>query len=118
MNPVNKLFETASIDELNEIIAGEKALMVYFFNDGCSPCLALRPKIQSMISEMFPNMKLVFVDSMKYPDIAANFKAFSNPVLLVFFEGKEYVRKSQFISISELQSIISRNYEMLFEETD
>jgi hypothetical protein len=52
---------------------------------------------------------------MQHPELAGEFHVFANPTLLVFFEGKEYIRKSKYVSIPELQSEIGRLYGMIFE---
>lgn len=59
-------------------------------------------------------MKLYFINSEKYPEITAEFGIFSNPTLLVFFDRKEYLRKSKYVSIPEMQQGIERLYEMMF----
>lgn len=101
---------------LNNSIEKEKALMVYFFNDECAPCISLRPKVEHLIVDSFPKMKLIFVNSKSEPEVPAMFGIFANPAILLFFEGKEYQRYSKFVSITELNETIRRYYSMLFEE--
>jgi len=38
---------------LKNNIEKEKALMVYFFNDECAPCISLRPKVKRLIEDAF-----------------------------------------------------------------
>lgn len=92
-----KITDTQS---LKTLIEAEKAILVYFYNDDCSPCMSLRPKVEQMREDHFPGMELVYVDSKSHPDIPASFGVFSNPVILVFFEAKEYIRKSLYIQNS------------------
>ena len=99
---------------LKEIIRQEAAVLAYFKNDNCAPCLALRPKVEAMINEQFPEVKFVIVDSLLNPDLNGEFQVFANPTLLVFFDGKEYIRKSKYVSIPELQAEIGRLYGMMF----
>ena len=100
--------------ELIKQIENEKAIAVYFYNDNCAPCISLRPKVADLISESFPEIKLHYIDSLAFPEIPASYNVFSNPALLIFFEGKEYIRKSKYMSIPELHSEIERIYNMLF----
>jgi thioredoxin 1 len=97
-------------------IENEKALLLYFYNDDCAPCLSLRPKVEHLMIHSLPKMKLIFVNSKANAEIPASFGIFSNPTILLFFEGKEYRRFSKFISIQELQQAIERYYRLLFEE--
>ena len=104
-----------SKNELETKIKEAAAILVYFQNDNCLPCISLRPKIEKMIQTDFPNMNLTFIDSFAHPELTAHFGVFAHPTLLIFFEGKEYNRSSKYVSISELQSKIERLYKLLFD---
>ena len=49
------------------------------------------------------------------PSLAAKFSAFVEPTILLFFEGKETIRKSRNIGIFELENAIKRPYKLIFE---
>ena len=100
--------------ELRERVQSEPAMLIYFKNDNCAPCLVLRPKVKELIDEFFPNIKMIVVDSVEQPEFAGEFQVYANPTLLVFFDGKEYIRKSKFVAIPELKAEIGRLYEMMF----
>lgn len=70
--------------------------------------------MQEMIETHFPKMDFQLVNTEKYSATAAQFGVFASPTLLVFFEGKEYIRESKNISISELHDKIERIYGMVF----
>lgn len=108
--------EIASLTDIQDKVNRTRALMCYFYNDDCSPCLAFRPRIIDLVEKRFPLMELFFIDSKSYPEIPAFYSIFSNPVILVFFEGREYLRKSIYISIDELSEQISRFYTLLFDQ--
>ena len=102
-------------DTLKQQIAEEKGVISYFYSDRCAPCVSLRPKVSKMVNEEFPEMKLIMVDSESHPETTAAFGVYSNPSLIVFFEGKEFRRYSKYISINELGGDIERVYSMVFE---
>lgn len=106
--------ELTSIGQAEEILKKETAALIYFYSDSCAPCVSLRPKVTELVNSTFPKMKLVFVNSAIYPMLAAHFNVFSNPTLLIFFEGKEYNRLSKYVSISQLEEVIERPYSMVF----
>ena len=87
---------------------------IYFYNDSCAPCVALRPKVQELFSAEFPKLPLVFINATKHPMLTAQYQIFASPTLLVFFDGKEYVRESKYIAMNELEQKVSRIYEMVF----
>jgi thioredoxin-like negative regulator of GroEL len=100
--------------ELRDRVQSEQAILIYFKNDNCAPCLVLRPKVKELIDEFFPNIEMIVVDSVEHPEFAGEFQVYANPTLLIFFEGKEYIRKSKFVAIPQLQAEIGRIYEMMF----
>lgn len=103
------------ISELKTIISENSAVITYFYNDSCAPCKALRPKIMEMVSSRFSKLDLVFIDSEKNPTIASNYNVFASPTIIVFFDSRETIRVSKYVSISDLESKIGRYYSILFD---
>jgi len=95
--------------------ASSKAILVYFFSDHCAPCQSLRPKVDALLKEEFPQMKLMLIDSEKHPEVTAHFQVFANPTLLVYFEGHEHYRLSKYVSIPQLETAVERPYSLLFD---
>ncbi|MBS0012312.1 MAG: thioredoxin family protein [Bacteroidales bacterium] len=102
------------IKDISKTINNSAALMIYYFNPGCVACNGLRPKVEKMVSEMFPEIKILSVDASAKPELAFSTGVYSAPTILVFFEGREYIRESRYISVQELEAKISRYYYMLF----
>jgi len=103
-----------SLERVQEYINKETGIILYFYNDDCPPCISLRPKVENLVADHFPNMKLVWINSKSFPEIPAFYGVFANPAILVFFEGKEFRRFSKYVSIPELDMAIGRYYEMIF----
>ena len=102
------------VETLNNLVENESAVAIYFSAPNCGVCHALRPKIAELFSEDFPAIKFIHVEIDKSPGISGELGVFSAPTLLVFFEGKEFLRKVRLMSIQELQEKIERPYKMLF----
>lgn len=107
--------ELSTLEEVENLLGKKQAVLLYFYNDNCAPCLSLRPKVSELLHNDFPKMDLVFVNSGVHPEIPASYNVFSNPTLILFFEGNEYRRESKYISIPQLSETIDRPYRMLFE---
>jgi Tfp pilus assembly PilM family ATPase len=60
-------------------------------------------------------MDFFYIDCEKQKEIAAQNTVFAVPTILVFFEGKENIRKSRNIGIEQLKSEIKRIYELMFD---
>lgn len=104
----------SNLDELIQVVNQKTAVIVYFYNDDCPPCISLRPKVESLIKNTFQKINLIWVNSKIHPEIPANYNVFANPTMLVFFEGKEFRRFSKYISIIELENTIDRYYKLIF----
>jgi thioredoxin 1 len=106
----------AYISDQSELAAAVQApaVLLYFYHDHCPPCRVLRPKVEQLIASSFPEMKLLYVNGLEHPAITASYQVFGFPTLVGFFEGKEYFRKSKFVSIPELSEAIGRPYRLLF----
>ncbi len=109
-----KLILEMTVEELREKVKNTPGLVLYFKNDRCAPCMALRPKIEELVLSQFPKMEFEIVDTVQQPLLSSEFNVFANPTILVFFEGKEYIRKSKYIGTSELEEEIVRFYRMVF----
>lgn len=107
--------EFTTNEEISNLISKEAAVIIYFYSDNCAPCLSLRPKVQKLVDDSYPEVKLAFVNSEKYPALPAKYSIFSNPTILLFFDGREYRRESKYISIPQLSEAIERPYNMIFE---
>ena len=57
-----------------------------------------------------------YVDTEKSPVIPGQFRVFTIPTILIFFEGREQVRYSRNISMHQLEDALSRPYNLLFED--
>ncbi|RLD23118.1 MAG: thioredoxin [Bacteroidetes bacterium] len=104
----------SSVQDVRAKVDSQPAVLIYFKNDNCAPCWVLRPKVRELLEEFFPKVEMIVVDTVEQPEFAGEFHVFANPTLLVFFDGKEYIRKSKFVAIPELQAEINRLYEMVF----
>lgn len=100
--------------EAFEKLKSEPALLAYFSTDACNVCKVLKPKVQQLLEEEFPEIKMAYVRSDALPDVAGQNRIFAAPTILVFFDGREYIRKSRNIGISELKDAIARPYQMMF----
>ncbi|MCF8367772.1 MAG: thioredoxin family protein [Bacteroidales bacterium] len=106
--------QTEDIEKLQIRIKNELGVLLYFYNDDCAPCISLRPKVQKLMDEKFPKMKVNWINSKQSPEIPAAYGVFANPAILLFFDGKETRRFSKYVSIDELGIAIERYYQLIF----
>ncbi len=103
-----------NIEELQNQINTNDAIMVYFSGENCGVCKALQPKIKELFNEEFPKIKQIYISADKFTQTAAQFNVLSIPTVIVYFDSKEFIRESRHISIPHLSSGINRPYNMFF----
>ncbi len=101
--------------EFDAFIRKEPTALVYFSSPACGVCHALKPRVAALIVEEFPRLPAAEVDCAASPELAAQHQVFSFPTVVVYFDGREAVRKSRSFSLGELAAEIERPYALLFE---
>jgi thiol-disulfide isomerase/thioredoxin len=104
-----------SIEDTADILTKEPAVLFYFSTISCSVGEAFEPKVKNLLLNRFPKIKFFNIDLNMAPKVAAHYSAFVEPTILVFFDGKETIRKSRSIGIYELEEAIKRPYKLIFE---
>jgi thioredoxin-like negative regulator of GroEL len=99
--------------EIDNLIQNKLGVMLYFSGENCSVCSVLKPKIDTIFKESFPKIERVYIQSEENQKLCADFGVFSVPTVLVFLDGREFMRKSRNISLSQMENDLSRLYNML-----
>ena len=102
-----------SFDDLQEKIKSNMATLVYFSSPTCGVCQVLQPKIMQAVQEQYPEIKKCNVDISITPEISSEYQVLSAPTVILFLEGKEFIRKYRTISVDQLIGEIKRPYEMM-----
>ncbi len=106
--------EIKNINGFNEKIVSGVTVLAYFLTPDCNVCKILKPKVAELICTEFPQVELIYVDLVSQPALAAQQNVFIAPTIIVYLEGKEFIRKSRNIGIQELKKEIKRLYSILF----
>lgn len=102
-----------TLDTINQTLQHNDAVMLYFSAPTCNVCHALKPKLVEAIMAEFPAFVIESVDISQTPEIASAFSVFAIPTVLIFFQGREFLRKSRHMSVGEVLSDIRRPYELM-----
>ena len=104
-----------TIEEFEEALKENLGVLFYFSTISCNVGEALEPKVLNLLKKEYPKIPFFYVDMNASPDVSAKHSVFVEPTILVFFDGKETIRKSRIISIPDLSNAISRVYKLAFE---
>jgi thioredoxin-like negative regulator of GroEL len=106
--------EKVRLSQFEGMLKSKPALMVYFYQEKCGVCASLFPKVKEMISIEFPEMELLVLEAEQNRELAAQLRMMAVPGIMVFFEGKEFLRANGLVALRELKAKISRYYNLMF----
>lgn len=99
---VDGFLEAETLDELRAHMREESVALVYVYGESCSVCHAVLPQIKPIV-EQFESIRAMQVDSEKIPAVSGELTVLTNPVVLLFVEGKEVLRMARFIEKGKLE---------------
>ena len=103
-----------STEEIKDYISRNSAVLLYFSTQNCNVCKVLKPKLIDFFNSDFPLVNMGFVNVDELPDAAAQNNIFSVPTILIYFDGKEMLRKSRNINFQQLHNELQRPYSLYF----
>ncbi|MBQ8603664.1 MAG: thioredoxin [Oscillospiraceae bacterium] len=79
-------------ENFEEIINGDKPVLVDFWATWCGPCKMLAPTIEQLAEELKDEIVVAKLDVDQAQDIAMKYQVMSIPTLVLFKDGKEVKR--------------------------
>lgn len=104
-----------TLDTLQQALTRNDAVMLYFSAPTCNVCHALKPKLVEAVMSEFPTFVIESIDISETPEISSHFSVFTIPTVLVFFQGREFLRKSRHMSVGEVVEAVRRPYSLMVE---
>jgi len=107
------MINTNNLSVFKQEVDKNTICVAYFSHDKCNVCKVLLPKIEELLSNYYPEIKLIYSNVELHPEIPAQNSIFTVPGIIVFVEGKEYKRYSRNLSIDILDEDLKRPYNIL-----
>jgi thioredoxin 1 len=104
-----------TLESIHQTLNTHDAVMLYFSSPTCNVCHALKPKLTEAIMDNFPTFVIESIDISETPEIASHFSVFAIPTVVIFFQGREFLRKSRHMSVGEVVEDIRRPYNLMVE---
>lgn len=105
-----------SPEAFEQALKENKAALFYFSTLSCSVGETLQSKIMDLLKSDYPKIPFYFVDMQFNAALSASCNVFVEPTVLVYFHGKESIRKSRNFGMSELANAIHRLYQFTFSD--
>ena len=98
-----------------EYVNTNQGVLFYFATTSCAVGEALEPKVRKLLAEKYPKLVYCPIDMNLAAELSATHQVFVEPTLLLFIQGKEFLRKSRHIGLQDLDMSINRIYTLAFE---
>ncbi|WP_175615312.1 thioredoxin family protein [Piscibacillus halophilus] len=106
MREFKELHHNGDIDQLLE----HQLSFLYISRKGCSVCHSLLPQVQYLMDQ-YPQIELGHIDVHDVPEVAGRFSIFTVPVLILFVDGKEYLREARIVQMNQFDEKVRKIYE-------
>ena len=99
--------ELTTMSEIDQFIETNRLAFLFLSKPNCSVCESLLPQIKPVMKK-YPVVKTAHVNTELVPEVAGRFSIFTVPVLILFYEGKEYLREARIVPINPFEKKIKR----------
>lgn len=100
---------TGTNDNFNDVINGDKPVLVDFWAEWCGPCKMLSPLLDAVADERSDSISVMKVNIDQVPELAPRFGVRGIPTLLLFKEGKVIGTKVGALSKTLLDEFLDDN---------
>jgi thioredoxin-like negative regulator of GroEL len=106
---MREFIELKTLQDVENFIEENTLAFLYISRPDCSVCHGLLPQVKELMVK-YTKINLGHIDASVVEDVAGRFSIFTVPVLLLFVEGKEYIREARIVHMDLLDDKINKLY--------
>lgn len=106
------MIEIFTLEEMESKIREDRMVLFFISRPECGVCGVLQRKVEVLTSP-FKNLQTYYINLNSDESIAGQFSIFTIPAVLLYIDGKEYVREARYISMDLLEKSIRRVLDLL-----
>lgn len=99
------------MEKFNELINGDKPVLVDFYATWCGPCKIMNPILEDLKKDMGDEIRIIKIDidAADYENLVKEYRIQSVPTLILFKEGKNLWRQTGALGLEVLKDVIKKN---------
>jgi len=90
------------MSSFNELIEGDKPVLIDFHADWCQPCKMMAPILKEVAQKMGDRVKILKIDVDRNPKLAQSLQIQGVPTLVIYRYGKSVWRQSGVVPAHDL----------------
>ncbi len=94
------------METFNDVISGDRLVLVDFFATWCGPCKAMHPVLEQLKERLGDQVRIIKVDIDKHQDTAMQYAVQAVPTLMLFRQGQQLWRQSGAMPFGNLLAVI------------
>ena len=95
-------------ESFNDIIGGDKPVLIDFFAEWCGPCKLMKPILTELRQRMGNKIRILKVDVDKSPVVSSAFEIQSVPTLMLIQNKNIVWRQAGVMQAAQLEKIITQ----------
>jgi len=94
------------MSKFNDIINGDKPVLLDFSAEWCQPCKMMGPILKEVSKQLGNQVRILKIDVDKNPAIAQKWGIGSVPTIMIFKQGKQLFRQAGVIPANQLVGVL------------
>jgi len=101
--------ELTNMEAIESFIEENSLAFLFISRPDCSVCHGLFPQVQALM-ENYPRIATAHINAETPKEIAGRFSIFTVPVLLLFVDGREYLREARIVHMDLFEEKLKKIY--------